>query len=72
MGRGAKIKEKVRKLKILHKNNTPLEVINYRNIVLCYLDENCVSKGSYEKFQGIQCIYINEKLCDFERRMTYA
>lgn len=72
MCRGLKIKEKIRKLKILHGNSTPLEVIHYRNIVVCYLDENCVSKGAYEKFEGIQYIYINTKLCEFERRMTLA
>ncbi len=27
---------------------------------------------AYEKFEGIQYIYINTKLCDFERRMTLA
>lgn len=72
MCRGARIKEMVRKLKILYKNETPLDVIHHRNIVVCYLDENCVSKGAYKKLFGTQFIYINTKLCDYESRMTYA
>lgn len=72
MCRGARIKEIVRKLKIIHENDTPLDIIKYRNIVVCYLDEICVSRGAYENLCGVQFIYINTKLCDYERRMTYA
>lgn len=72
MSRGAKIKEIVRRLKIIHGDDTPKKVIESRDIVLCYLDESCVSRGAYEIFKGVQYIYINTKLCDFERRMTYA
>jgi len=72
LSRGARIKEAVRRLKIIHGDDTPMQVIASRNIVLCYLDENCVSNGAYAKFKDIQYIYINTKLCDFQRRMTYA
>ena len=46
MSRGARIKEIVRRLKIIYGDDSPLEIIKKRNIVLCYLDEKSVSKGA--------------------------
>ena len=56
MSRGARIKEIVRRLKIIYGDDSPLEIIKKRNIVLCYLDEKSVSKGAYKKFLGTQFI----------------
>ena len=72
MSRGAKIKEIVRRLKIIYADDNPLEIIKKRNIVLCYLDEKSVSKGAYKKFLGTQFIYINTGLSFFEKRLTYT
>ncbi|MBC5996506.1 ImmA/IrrE family metallo-endopeptidase [Romboutsia hominis] len=72
MCRGTRIREIVRRLKILYKNETPLDIIHHRNIVLCYIDENCISNGAYLKNENTQFIFINTKLCDYEARMTYA
>lgn len=66
------IKEKVRKLKIIHGNHTVMEVIKFKNIVVCYLDENCDSSGAYKQYTDVQVIFINPKLNDYERRITYA
>ena len=70
MRRGDKIKEKVRRLKMLYGNDSALEIIKKRNIAVCYLDEKSVSKGAYEKFLGTPFIYINTNLCMFELRIT--
>ena len=72
MSRGARIKEIVRRLKIIYGDDSPLEIIKKRNIVLCYLDEKSVSKGAYKKFLGTQFIYINTGLSFFEKRLTYT
>ena len=70
--RGIRIKEIVRRLKIIYGDDTPLEIIKKRNIVLCYLDEKSISRGAYKKFLGTQFIYINTGLNSFETRLTYA
>ena len=72
MCRATKIREIVRRLKILYKNETPLDIIHHRNIVLCYIDESCISNGAYLKTKDTQFIFINTKLCDYKARMTYA
>lgn len=72
MCRGTRIREIVRKLKAFYKNETLLDIIHRRNIIICYLDENCISNGAYLKSKDTQYIFINTKLCDYEARMTYA
>lgn len=67
-----RIREVVRRLKLLYNNESLLDIIRQRNIILCYLDEDCISKGAYLKIKDTQYIFINTKLCDYEARMTYA
>lgn len=67
-----RIKETVKRLKMLYSGLSLEDILLERNIVRLYLDNNDLTKGVYTRVNGIQIIFINSNLCDFERRMVLA
>ena len=65
-----RIKETVKRLKMLYSGLSLEDILLERNIVRLYLDNNDLTKGVYTRVNGIQIIFINSNLCDFERRMV--
>ena len=67
-----RIKEIVKRLKMIYSGLSLEDILLERNIVSFYLGNDDLTKGVYKRVNGIQIICINPNLCDFERRMVLA
>ncbi|MGL5329987.1 MAG: ImmA/IrrE family metallo-endopeptidase [Peptostreptococcaceae bacterium] len=61
-----KVKNIVRRLKILYKDKSLNEILDDRGIVLCPISGDNISRGAYKMYAGIQYIYVNEALSDVD------
>ena len=67
-----RIKNIIKRLKILHKNMPIEEVLKDRGIIVCDISGTNISRGAYNMSKGIQYIFINTSLSRGERLITLA
>lgn len=70
MCRGNRIKKIAKLIKNTYEDYTVLDIIQSRHILVCPVNKGFTSKGAYERLNGIQFIYINTELSEYERHMT--